>query len=1072
MKHIFTLLLIVLISATFTYGHQTLNMNNESKPAESDSCSVEDSLALVAIYNKMNGENWAYNDNWLTNLPVKDWEGVTVLNNRVTGIDMKSSNTQTSFAEEFWTLTELTYLNLNAAYIQDTIPDGIQNLTKLTYLNLKYNNLTGPIPPAIGNLTNLEYLDLEDNNGITDSIPSAIGNLTNLDTLNLRKNRNISGPLPPEIGNLTNLSYLNLYMCGIGGEIIPELLTLSNLTYLNLQFCNLSGTIPQDIENLTNLTQLNLESNNLSGTLIPELFNLTNLTHLSLYDNDLTGNIPSEIGNLTNLKSLRIGSNDLTGSIPTEIENLTNLEKLNLTSNNLSDTLPSGIGNLTNLTELELYNNKFSGAVPVELNNLTSLSTLQLMINHFDGMSDLSSLTNLDVCYIDNNYLDFEDLEDANINWSSITNYSYNPLDTIFNLDTSSTGDQLTLSTNVGGTGNEYIWWLDGAPYDTTSVNNITVTDSVPTIYQCKIINSQFPDLTLETNSVFTGTLVQGVIEQDYNALVALYDSTGGENWYYRDYWLTDTTVSVWHGVTTANYRVVEIQKNNSNLTGEIPVELWNLNELHKLNLSYNNLTGNIPAEIENLTKVHYLNLSGNELSGSIPPEIGNLPNMENLYLRRNQLTGSIPPELGNLSNLESLLIEENSLSDTIPSELANATNLWEASFSDNQLTGAVPEEFGTLTNLISLSIHHNKLDHLPDMSGMSNLSYLYMSNNYLDFGDLENASLDFYDFHILEYSPQDTILEIDTSSAGNDYTLTVNTGGTGNEYIWLRDGNPFDTTSANNVTVSQVASYSCQVKNSQFPDLTLNSETITLGEYTVTFNVTDENSNAIEAAVITIGGGTSVTTNSSGVATLDTVNGTYNYTVTKTGYNDASGSITVSDAAVSEDVTMTEITYTVTFNVTDESTNALEGATVKVSGEGEQTTNSSGVATFNLTNGTYDYTVTADGYDDANGNFTVNGVDVSEDVTLSETVSNIHIASSSNIKIYPNPASESIRIESKWEIQSIRILTVIGEEVMTIKSQSLTETLNISSLRDGLYLIQLNFENEAHKITKRLIVK
>ena len=1070
MKKTFTLLMIMIVSVTFLYGHQTLTMENESKPAESDSCSVEDSLALVAIYNKMNGENWPYNDNWLSNSPVKDWEGVTVLNNRVTGINMKSSNTQTPFAEEFWDLTELTYLNLYAAYIQDTIPDGIQNLTKLTYLNLKYNNLTGPIPPAIGNLTSLEYLNLEDNS-ITDSIPSAIGNLTNLDTLNLRKNRNISGPLPPEIENLTNLSYLNLYMCPIGGEIIPELLTLNNLNYLNLQYCDLTDTIPTEIGNMTGLTQLNLESNNLSGTLIPELFNLTNLTHLSLYDNDLTGNIPSELGNLTNLESLRIGRNDLTGSIPTEVENLTNLEVLNLTSNNLSDSLPSGIGNLTNLTELHLYNNQFSGTVPVELNNLTSLSTLQLMINHFDGMSDLSSLTNLDVCYISNNYLDFEDLEDANINWSSIANYSYNPQDTIFNLDTNSTGDQFTMTVNVGGTGNEYIWWMDGTPYDTTSINSITVTDSVPTIYQCKIINSQFPDLTLESSAVYTGTLKNGVIEQDYNALVALYDSTGGNYWNYQDYWLSDTSVNVWHGITTHNYRVTEIQKNSSNLTGEIPEEFWNLSGLKKVYFQYNNLTGTIPAQLENLTKLDYLNLSANEFSGSIPSEIGNLANLENLYLRKNQLSGSIPPELGNISNLESLMLEENSLSDTIPSEIANSTNLGEANFANNQLTGALPDELGTLTNLYRLSIHHNKLNHLPDMSSMSNLNYLYVNNNYFDFGDLEriNVNMDF--IYGYSYNPQNTVLELDTASAGNQYTLTVNTDGTANNYSWYKDGNLVEVTAENDLTVSEEASYYCLITNDQFTELTLTTDTITLGEFIVTFSVSNDNSEPVEGATVIIDGEGNQETGGDGEAVFELPNGDYSYSVAAEGYDDYEGSFTVEGANLTKNVTLTESTYSLTFSTSNENDDPLEGATVNIDGISNQTTDNNGEAVFDLPNGSYDYTITAEGYEDATGDVKIEGSDITENVTLSSVSTNINSVAGIQTEVYPNPAFERVTVESNMEIEITKLVNLLGKVAIYKQPEATMTTIDISSLNSGVYLLEISYRNGQTEI-KRVMIR
>ncbi len=37
----------------------------------------QDSLALVAIYNAMDGPNWYYNENWLTG-PVSTWSGVHV----------------------------------------------------------------------------------------------------------------------------------------------------------------------------------------------------------------------------------------------------------------------------------------------------------------------------------------------------------------------------------------------------------------------------------------------------------------------------------------------------------------------------------------------------------------------------------------------------------------------------------------------------------------------------------------------------------------------------------------------------------------------------------------------------------------------------------------------------------------------------------------------------------------------------------------------------------------------------------------------------------------------------------
>ncbi|MFP4142822.1 MAG: InlB B-repeat-containing protein [Thermoplasmata archaeon] len=61
------------------------------------------------------------------------------------------------------------------------------------------------------------------------------------------------------------------------------------------------------------------------------------------------------------------------------------------------------------------------------------------------------------------------------------------------------------------------------------------------------------------------------------------------------------------------------------------------------------------------------------------------------------------------------------------------------------------------------------------------------------------------------------------------------------------------------------------------------------------------------------------------------------------------------------------EITYNLTFVVTDEEGEAIEGATVTVSDE-EVETNGSGEATFELTQGDYDYEVTHDDYEKENG--------------------------------------------------------------------------------------------------------
>ena len=80
--------------------------------------------ALVALYNATVGPNWEGNNNWLSDVPISEWEGVTTDDNG-----------------------------------------------RVTQLNLSVNELSGEIPPELGNLANLTGLYL-DRNQLTGCVPS------------------------------------------------------------------------------------------------------------------------------------------------------------------------------------------------------------------------------------------------------------------------------------------------------------------------------------------------------------------------------------------------------------------------------------------------------------------------------------------------------------------------------------------------------------------------------------------------------------------------------------------------------------------------------------------------------------------------------------------------------------------------------------------------------------------------------------------------------------------------------------------------------------------------------------
>ena len=116
------------------------------------------------------------------------------------------------------------------------------------------------------------------------------------------------------------------------------------------------------------------------------------------------------------------------------------------------------------------------------------------------------------------------------------------------------------------------------------------------------------------------------LIERD--ALVALYNSTGGADWTDNAGWMGAAgTECDWYGVTCLNGNVASLVLNNNSLSGSLPPELGNLTNLTTLYLFNNSLSGIIPSELGNLTNLTSLGLSDNSLSGSIPAELGNLTN-------------------------------------------------------------------------------------------------------------------------------------------------------------------------------------------------------------------------------------------------------------------------------------------------------------------------------------------------------------------------------------------------------------------------------------------------------------
>jgi Leucine-rich repeat (LRR) protein len=237
------------------------------------------------------------------------------------------------------------------------------------------------------------------------------------------------------------------------------------------------------------------------------------------------------------------------------------------------------------------------------------------------------------------------------------------------------------------------------------------------------------------TVSTGTGCVTQSQIPAaECEALVSLYNTTGGDSWTENTNWLDYSDPCAWFGVTCSLGSVSTLALQGNNLTGPLPPEIGSLSNLRFLYLQDNNLTGPIPSEIGDLASLLYLYLGENPLGGSIPARITDLTGLRILYLPKAQLEGPIPADLGTLADLESVILFGNQLTGTIPAGLGQLTKLKGLYLSANQLTGSIPTQLGNITSLTGLRLSINDLSgEIPSSLGsLVNLDHLWLQNNRL----------------------------------------------------------------------------------------------------------------------------------------------------------------------------------------------------------------------------------------------------------------------------------------------------------------------------------------------------
>ncbi|KAI8566735.1 hypothetical protein RHMOL_Rhmol02G0065000 [Rhododendron molle] len=193
----------------------------------------------------------------------------------------------------------------------------------------------------------------------------------------------------------------------------------------------------------------------------------------------------------------------------------------------------------------------------------------------------------------------------------------------------------------------------------------------------------------------------------------------------------------------------------NNSFSGPIPQSLGNLSKITILYLTQNKFSGQIPKNFGTLTKLTELSLFSNYLSGSVPEEIGNLSSLVRFHLRSNDLSGQLPPQVCRGGKLQNFTAGYNNFTGPIPVSLKNCTSLYRLRLEYNQLTGNLDQDFGVYPNLTYIDLSHNNLQGKisPKWGECSNLTLLNLGGNSIE-GEIP-----------VEISQLNQLVELDLSS-------------------------------------------------------------------------------------------------------------------------------------------------------------------------------------------------------------------------------------------------------------------------------------------------------------------
>ena len=642
--------------------------------------------------------------------------------------------------------------------------NAFQYLTNLRVLHLYYNPLVELPNYLFKGSTQLTNLYLSDNR-LHTLHPRVFEGLENLEWLDLFNNQ--LSILPVDIfkglKSLYNLRIWGNRLSSLGGSIykglqslaelkleVNKLLTLPlrifeglhNLRWLILHN-NMLHTLPSGVfQGLTSLTELDLNSNELRELPVGLFQGLSNLSILQISRNKLVSLNEDLFHGLTNLFALTFYDNEILTLHLGAFEGLYNLKYLYL-FNNKVHTLHYGIfQGLTVLTELDLKGNELR-ELPAELfHELSNLSILNIARNMLASLNqdNFQNLPNLFALNLAENNLHtlpssvFASLEA--LEWLYL---SYNRLASLLDDTFRDTKKlhYLDLGNNKLITLPSEIFrglaQLERLPLNNNHLKslNVSIFKDLKNVTFIDLGNNELTDIT----KLFQGLGHLKSLSLFNNSINSLQSAVFEDLINLKELNLNFNLLSVLPAELFYQLRNLEKLICTGNPLNTIHVDTFDgsrLPNLIHINLENNGLSYLPRGLFGEIRSLKQLFLSANKLESLAYDIFHGLVNITTLTLHVNEIEDLDERIFEDLINLSGLSLNNNKFKHLRRKIFKDLKNLERLHLSHNQLSDLDSNIFKDTVKLNYLELQNNKLTQLPNVNGLTQLSFLNIRSNVL----------------------------------------------------------------------------------------------------------------------------------------------------------------------------------------------------------------------------------------------------------------------------------------------------------------------------------------------------